>query len=139
MSNSGNVQDKWKQLREKMGPGLEKTGEICSKVGYGCGQVGAWIFKLRKVFLALPVVIGAIYLAIQNNQKLPEEVGINLLADGTFSNMVPRNIVVLGPIAVTALCLLLMMCSRKTLYPWFISVFSLVLPILIYVTNSFPT
>lgn len=138
MSKSVNVAEKWNQLREKMGPGLKKTGEICGKVGRGAGTVGSYLFKLRKVFLALPIAAAAVYLAMQSNERLPETVGINLLSDGTFSEMVPRNIAVYGPLAVTALCLLLMLCSRKTLYPWLISAFSLALPLLILLTNVFP-
>ena len=40
--------------------------------------------------------------------------------------------------ALTAVCLLLMFISKKVLYPWLISIFSLVLPILILITNIFP-
>ena len=39
---------------------------------------------------------------------------------------------------MTALCLLMMFLSRKTIYPWIISIFSLVLPFLLIVTNIFP-
>ena len=42
------------------------------------------------------------------------------------------------PVAVTALCLLLMMCSRKTIYPWLISLFSLVLPLVLMLGAVFP-
>ena len=41
-------------------------------------------------------------------------------------------------LAVTALCLLMMFISRRTIYPWLISIFSLVLPILLIVTNMLP-
>lgn len=138
MSNSGNTQRKWNQLREKMGPGLDKAGEVFGKAGYFCGAAGRWIYKLRKLILALPVVILCVYLAVRNSQQLPEEVGLNLLSDGSYEHMIPRNIAVLGPVMVTALCLLLMMCSRKTLYPWLISLFSLVLPLMLMLGSIFP-
>jgi len=33
---------------------------------------------------------------------------------------------------------LMMWLSRRTIYPWIISIFTLVLPILIWITNVFP-
>ena len=97
-----------------------------------------WIYRLRSVILAIPVAIGAIVLAIHNQANLPETVGINIQASGEYAQTVSRNVAVLGPLAVTAVCLLMVFCSRKVLYPWLISVFSLVLPLLVYITNIFP-
>ena len=68
-----------------------------------------------------------------------EQVGILLKETGEYTYMVARDVAVMGPLAVTAACLLLMFCSRRTLYPWLICVFSLVLPILILITNVFPS
>ena len=53
--------------------------------------------------------------------------------------MVPRMVAVFGPMAITALCLLMMFLSKKTLYPWVISIFSLVLPVLLLFINQYPT
>ncbi|MBR7122831.1 MAG: hypothetical protein IKC95_05195 [Oscillospiraceae bacterium] len=101
---------------------------------------GIWnmIYRLRSIILAIPVVAGALFLAIHNQAKLPAMVGFNILQTGEYAQMVAREIAVLGPLALTAVCLLLMFCSRKVLYPWLISLFSLALPVLIYVTNVFP-
>ena len=44
----------------------------------------------------------------------------------------------MGPLALTLACLFLMFCSRKALYPWAISVFTLALPILLLVSNLYP-
>ena len=88
--------------------------------------------------MAIPVGIGAVWLAMKNLVELPDTVGLNLQSDGTFSVLIAREIAVLGPIAITALCLLLMFCSKRTLTPWLVSVFSLAIPLLILVTNVFP-
>ena len=101
-------------------------------------SINSWIYKLRSVILAIPVVIGAIMLAVQNMSRLPALVGLNLLESGEYQFMVARTVAVMGPMAVTALCLLMMFISRRVVYPWLISVFSLVLPYLIYITNVFP-
>lgn len=97
--------------------------------------IGRWIYKLRGVLLAIPVAVCAVLLALKNMQQLPEQVGINLLATGGFQMTIDRNFAVLIPLVVTLFCLLMMFCSRKVLYPWLISIFTLVLPALLYVTN----
>ena len=96
-------------------------------------------YQLRKVLLAAPVVVGAIYLARVNWNTLPEEVGFSLMANGQYAQMVSREMAVYGPMSLTALCLILMLCSRRALYPWRISLFTLALPVLILVTNIFPS
>lgn len=100
--------------------------------------VCSWAYKLRSVLLAIPVAIGAVVLAIRNMAQLPAQVGINLLASGEFALTISRGVAVMGPLAVTALCLLLMFVSRRVVYPWLISLFSLVLPVLLLVINTFP-
>lgn len=52
--------------------------------------------------------------------------------------MVTRNYAVFGPLGVTIFCLILMFCSRKPLFPWVVSIFTLVLPVLIWLTNVYP-
>ena len=95
------------------------------------------IFKLRKIFMAIPVVYLAVRIASMNLERLPEAVGLNLQSTGEFAVMVTREYAVYGPLGLTAFCLLLMFFSRKTLFPWIISIFSLVLPYLIYYTNLY--
>ena len=100
--------------------------------------IGLVLFRLRKLVLAVPVVYMAMKLARYNLEHLPEEVGINIQSTGEFAQMVARDTAVMGPLGLTAACLLLMFCSRKAMYPWAISVFTLVLPILLLVTNLYP-
>lgn len=100
--------------------------------------IGRVLYKLRSIFLSIPVVLAAVSLAIRNMSLLPESVGINLLANGEYQWMVAKSIAVMGPLAVTALCLLMVFCSRRVVYPWLISVFSLAIPLIIWVTNVFP-
>ena len=117
---------------------FEKTKSVCDKVGSVIGSICSWIYKLRKLIMAAPVVYLAIRIAIANSNRLPEAVGMNLQSSGEFAMMVTRNYALFGPLLVTGFCLLLMFCSRKTLFPWIISIFSLVLPYLIYLTNLYP-
>ena len=100
--------------------------------------IGMILFRLRKVVLAVPVVMLAVKLALYNRENLPEQVGINLQSSGEFAQMISRDMAVMGPLGLTAACLLLMLCSKKALYPWAISLFTLVLPVMILLTNIYP-
>lgn len=138
MSFLSNAAEKWQALNEKMKPTLDKAGSVCKKIGEVTVTAWKYIVKLQKVILAIPVGVGAVWLAMKNLVELPDTVGLDLQSDGTFSVLIAREIAVLGPIAITALCLLLMFCSKRTLTPWLVSVFSLAIPLLILVTNVFP-
>ncbi len=100
--------------------------------------IGSVLFRLRKLVLAAPVIYWALKLALYNREHLPELVGINIQSSGAFERMISRDLAVMGPLGLTAACLLLMLCSRKAMYPWAISVFTLVLPLLILFTNLYP-
>lgn len=130
MSNTGTFSETVKNV-------YGKTRTVCGRIGEVIGLICKWIFRLRKVFMAAPVVYLAIRIAAANMDRLPEQVGLNLQSSGEFSMMVTRNYAVFGPLCVTGFCLLLMFCSRKTVFPWIISIFSLVLPYLIYLTNLY--
>lgn len=130
MENTATFAEKWNGMMDKIRPGMQATGRVFS-------IIGTWLFRLRKVLLAIPVLVAAIWFAMQNLKLLPEQVGINLLSTGEFQQTISRSVAVIGPLGLTALCLMLMVISRRTIYPWLISVFTLVLPILIRLTNVY--
>lgn len=138
MSNQEGKVNKLQQFWQNSQPAREKTGRVLGKIGSVLQQIGKWIYRLRSLLLAIPVGIAAVMMAMQNMSRLPGMVGLNLLATGEYQMMVSRSVAVMGPLAVTALCLLLMFCSRRVIYPWLISIFTLVIPVLIYITNIFP-
>jgi len=100
--------------------------------------LGTVLFRLRKIVMAVPVVYAALKLAFYNREHLPEVVGINLQSSGAFAQVISRDIAVLGPFGLTVACLLLMFCSRKAMYPWAISIFTLTLPLLLLFSNLYP-
>lgn len=120
---------------EKYKPIFSKIYAVYKKIEEVITVIVRVIFKLRKFFMAAPVVFYAVKIAMINLDRLPEMVGFNIQANGEFAAMVSRDYAVYGPLGVTAFCLVLMFCSRKTVFPWIISIFSLVLPYLIYYTN----
>ena len=65
-------------------------------------------------------------------------VGIDLMSNGAFAMTISRELAVTGPLVVTIACLVLMLISRKVLYPWAVSVFTLILPVVLLVSNIYP-
>jgi hypothetical protein len=130
MSQPEKKEKKPSQIREKCAPGMKKTGEVMA-------VTGKVLYHLRKLVLAVPVVIAAVMLAMHNMKTLPETVGIDLQANGEFAQTISRDMAVYIPLAITGGCLLMMVFSRKVIYPWLISVFTLVLPLLVLLLNFF--
>lgn len=115
--------------------GLRK---VMSKIGKVLKTIGIYIYKLRGLLMVMPVIVAAVVIACVNFNNLPTHVGLNLQATGEFETIVSRTTAVLVPLGITGVCVALTVCSRKPLYPWLISLFSLVLPVLIYVINVYP-
>lgn len=146
MKNSGVLSEKWSHLITKKQPEKGSSAPQASDTRAGENHkftevvtvLGRVLFRLRKVVMAAPVVYYALKLAAYNSGNLPEMVGLNLQSTGEFAEMITRDAAVNGPLVVTAACLVLMFCSRKSLYPWLISIFSLALPLLLLITNQYP-
>ncbi len=119
-------------------PMSAKPGKTIEKINLWITFIGTMLFRLRKIVMAVPVVYAALKLASYNRANLPEQVGINLQSSGEFAQMISRDMAIMGPLGLTAACLLLMLCSRKAMYPWAISIFTLALPLLILLTNLYP-
>lgn len=118
--------------------GLEKFGEGICNIGAFLVKKRRWGFELRKVILALPVVAAMLALAAECRRRLPEMVGINLMENGDFQRLIGRETAITATIVITSACLVFMFLSKKTVYPWLVSLMSLLLPILLIITNIFP-
>ncbi len=140
---------KWGQLMEKIQPGMEKAGGFCKTAYQKLSIICGYLYKLRAIILAAPVAAAAAVLAFINVDRLPDAVQITTVAidtqaqDSLFGCLVTgvdyisKEVAILAPLVLTVLCLLLTLCSKRTLYPWLISVFSLALPLLLLLSNSF--
>lgn len=125
------------EMQQKVKPVLVKIRFVWNKVWEIWGLICDWIIRLRKVLMMVPVALAAVIFAVRNMRMLPPMVGLGLRADGEFAYLVARHVAVFGPMSLTFACLLLMIFSRKTVYPWLISIFTLILPPLILVFNNF--
>ncbi len=130
------IKNGWKKLWQK--PDFKAESESGGNMFL---IICSWVYKLRSIFLAIPVLFAAIILAIHNMAKLPETVnlyfpGENILAANLTE--LSREVAVFGPLLITVLCLTMMFLSRRVTFPWLISLFSLVLPLFLYFITVFP-
>lgn len=116
----------------------QKIKKVLLKIDHVIDVILTVLFRCRKIFLAAPVVYFAIKIAKYNMEHLPEFVGINLQANGAFADIISRDLAVMAPFCLTMGCIVLMFLSRKAIYSWAISIFTLVLPILLLLSNQYP-
>ena len=102
------------------------------------GIIVTWCYRLRKVVLAAPVVYFALRLAAYNTVNLPLSVGLLMQSSGDFSFHSSRYTAVVAPLGLTGGCLAMMFLSKKALYAWAISVFTLAVPVLLVLSNNYP-
>lgn len=102
------------------------------------GIIVTVVYRLRKIVMAAPVVYYALKLAAYNSTHLPENVGLILQSTGEFAMYISRYVAVVGPLALTGGCLAMMFLSRKAMYAWAISIFTLALPLLLLISNVYP-
>jgi hypothetical protein len=132
------VEAYWQTFCQKTAPAREVCGKGLSRSWKVVSTVWSYIYRLRGLLMTAPVIICAVVLACMNYTNLPETVGLNFLASGDFSYSMARLPAVLLPLGLTAVCVVLTVCSKKIVFPWLISVFSLVLPLVIYLINVYP-
>lgn len=132
------IEEKWETLSRNTAPTRKKLRKFFRKTGRVLRTVWIYIRKFRGVIASVPVALAAVWLGLRNLELLPENVGVNLLADGTYSLMVVRPVAVLLPMLLTLICIFLTACSRRTLFPWVVSVMSLLVPLMLWVTNLYP-
>ena len=110
-----------------------------SKKGWKTFQkVWHYIWLFRGVIISIPVLVYAIIQAFRNASDLPEKVGLNLQATGDFGMTWGRPVAVLVPLLITFGCILLTCFTKRPLFPWLVSIFTLIIPVLIWFINIYP-
>ena len=130
--------EKWNGLCKKTEPVTKPVVRFFKELQKAFAVVWNFIHKARRMFLAIPIAFLAVCMGIYNEFALPASVGLFLQESGDYYFKVVRELAVLGPLALTAACLLLLFISKRTLTPWFVSLFSLTLPLIILLTNIYP-
>lgn len=127
------------ELRQKAQPYMEKANRGYRKAKKIWSAAWPWIWQGRKILLAIPVVYLMLYFARLNWNVLPDLVGLHLQTSGDYAQYISKELAVYGPLGITGGCLAMMFLSRKTVYPWMICMFSMLLPVFILVSNIFPS
>lgn len=120
-----------KPIENENNTGLTKAGSENK------GNVWKWIYRLRSILLSVPVLVIAIVLAVHNMNVLPDIIGLDMQSNGEYTQAITKGVAVMGPLLLTVVCSLLTICSKKVLYPWLISLFSLALPLVFMLTGAF--
>ena len=132
------VMAKWERFAVKARPVARKVTEKCQRFCEKVARGWKFVLKYKKHFLTIPVAGFAVIPALVSIIKLPAMVGIGMKANGDFAFELASPIVVLLCLLVTGFCLLLVLASKRTTTPWLVSVISLLLPLTILITNTFP-
>ena len=142
--------DKFYAFVEKLRPFFSAMGRFFHTLGEALYKVGLYMYRLRSLILAAPVAGVALILASESRARLAETVEITSFtfnteaSDALFgflelgSTTISQDAAVLGPLMITTACLIMMICSKRTLYPFLISVFTLCLPPVIWFFNTYP-
>ena len=150
MQRLNTFMDKFYAFIEKVRPVFGAIGSFFKALGRGFYKIGLYMYRLRSLLLAAPVAAVALILAMENKERLAETIEITKIsynpeaADALFgllelgTTTITRDSAVYGPAMITAACLVMMMCSKRTLYPFLISVFSLCLPLVIWFFSVYP-
>ncbi len=142
--------DKLYAFMGKVIPVFQWIGRFFAALGKGFYKIGLYIYWLRSLLLAPPVAAVALILAMNNMENLAETVEVTKIAynpeaaDALFgflelgTTTITREAAVYGPAMLTAACLVMMIFSKRTLYPFLISIFTLCLPLVIWFFSVYP-
>lgn len=142
--------DKFYAFIGKVQPIFAAIGRFFAVLGSGFYKIGMYMYRLRSLLLAAPVAAAALILALSNRDRLAETIEVTKITynpeavDALFgflelsTTTITRDAAVYGPAMITAACLVMMICSKRTLYPFLISVFSLCLPLVIWFFSVYP-
>lgn len=141
--------EQWNSFVQTPRPGLEKAAASLRKTGKWFSMLWNYIYMLRGIILAAPVASAAAVLASKCAAELPDAVsvtlpGIDTQAENSVfgflvyqTHYVARGTAVMASLVLTIACLLLMLCSKRVLYPWLISIFTLTVPLFLLLSNVY--
>ena len=145
-----NFSETLRSIWEKCSPVFGAIGRVFRAIGRAVATLCKYIFKLRAIFMAIPVAVVAVVQSMINMERLPDTleyatIGIDFHATDTLFGpfvmhieQLSRETAVMGPLFLTAACLLFTVFSKRTLFPWIISIFTLVIPVLLYLMTQYP-
>lgn len=144
------IVEQWNKIVEDIRPSWNLAVKIFRGIGLVFVYLWKFLFSIRGIIISAPVAALALAVASWGQKNLPEAVEITHIAIdrnaenalfGLFvmsTDMITRDVALFVPLVLTAFCLLMTILSKRTLYPWLISLFTLCLPIVMYYLNTYP-
>ena len=144
------IVERWYWLVDKVSPAWEVFTDIFHWIARFFTLLWRYMFMFRGILISAPVAVLAAMIIVWSREHLPEMVEITHLvldpeAEGAVFGLfvmttesISRNVAIGGPVALSAVCLVCTMLSKRTLYPWLISLLSLTLPVIMYCLNTYP-
>ena len=145
-----NLIEKWYRFVDKVSPFCRVVRRVFRAIGRTFRDLWRYVFWFRSIVLGAPLAGAAILIAMDSAKRLPETVSYTKLtldpeaADALFDlfvmsqETVSRDIAVLVPLGLTAVCIVLMIFSKRMLYPFMIGLLTLTLPYIIYFFTVYP-
>lgn len=145
-----NLIEKWYRFVDKVSPFCDGVKSVFRGIASVLSKLWKYAFWFRSVVLGAPLATVAVILAAQNSNRLPDvlqitRVTIDLGAEealfGFFvliQQYVSREVAVTVPLIATSACIVLMLFSKRVLYPFMIGLLTLILPPVLYYFTVFP-
>ena len=145
-----NLIEKWYRFVDKVSPFFEGVSRVFRAIVRGFQDLWRYVFWFRSIVLGAPLAGAAIIIATRSAQRLPETVNyIKFTLDTEAANAlfglfvmtqetITRTQAVMIPLALTAVCIVLMILSKRMLYPFMIGLLTLALPYIIYFFTVYP-
>ena len=145
-----NLIEKWYRFVDKVSPFCDGVRRMFRAIGRTFRDLWRYVFWFRSIVLGAPLGAAAVIIAAQSASRLPETVGYTKLSidpeavDALFGFLVmtqetmSRDMAVMIPLGLTAVCIVLMVFSKRMLYPFMIGLLTLTLPYILYFFTIYP-
>lgn len=142
--------EKWYRFVDTISPVIDGTVHVFRSIGRTMRNLWKYIFWFRSVVLGAPLGVAACVQAARNVNRLPELVAytkfvVDAEAPGALMGLfvmsteyISRNLAVMIPLGLTGLCIVLMVLSKRMLFPFIIGVMTVLLTEAIYWLGLFP-
>ena len=145
-----NLIDRWYAFVDKISPFLDGTAHVFGTIGRTISNLWKYLFWFRSVVLGAPLGVAACVQAARNANRLPEMVAYTKIALtpeaedallGLFTvsaEYISRDLAVIIPLGLTGFCIVMMVLSKRMLYPFVIGLLTVVLAEVLYWFTVFP-
>ena len=144
------IVEKWNWLVGKVRPVWDVIAGVFRGIGRFFSLLWKYIFMFRGILISAPVIVLGALMIVWARDHLPEMVEITHLVldpeaeNAIFGNFVmvtefiSRDLAIGVPMALSGVCLVCTILSKRTLYPWLMALLTMTMPVVIYLLNTHP-